>query len=278
MTLAWQTRHGGSMCTRSGGLRMWTLFLQLLALILITQAHAGSSSARIINGKEVKPHSRPYMASLQVNGQHHCGGFLVDKYFVMTAAHCRDRDEPLTVVLGAHSLKESRKLSPFFVECYHIHPKYSKTTKSNDIMLLKLMKPALPLPHVEPIKLPKANRVVKPESECEVCGWGVTSGNHKQSDKLQAANVTVMDEKYCRKDWPVQAPTSLCTRGRKGDGGFCEGDSGGPLVCGQEAVGIVSLRGGPACDKPTVSNLYVKIVTYLKWIKEVMKRSKTTAE
>uniref|UniRef100_A0A8C4TJ89 trypsin n=1 Tax=Erpetoichthys calabaricus TaxID=27687 RepID=A0A8C4TJ89_ERPCA len=244
MALAWQIQHGGWM---------------------------------IINGKEVKPHSRPYMASLQVNGQHHCGGFLVDKYFVMTAAHY----EPLAVVLGAHSLKESRNLSPFFVECYHIHPKYSKTTKSNDIMLLKLMKPALPLPHVKPIKLPKANRVVKPESECEVCGWGVTSGNHKMSDKLQAANVTVMDEKYCRKDWPVQASTSLCTRGRKGDGGFCEGDSGGPLVCGQEAVGIVSLRGGPACDKPTVPNLYIKIVGYLKWIKKVMKslkRRHTTGE
>lgn len=34
------------------------------------------------------PHSRPFIASIQMDGQHFCGGFLVWPRWVMTAAHC----------------------------------------------------------------------------------------------------------------------------------------------------------------------------------------------
>uniref|UniRef100_A0A671KGK8 Complement factor D-like n=1 Tax=Sinocyclocheilus anshuiensis TaxID=1608454 RepID=A0A671KGK8_9TELE len=42
----------------------------------------------IVNGTEAKPHSRPFMVSLQKNWRHICGGFLISDRFVMTAAHC----------------------------------------------------------------------------------------------------------------------------------------------------------------------------------------------
>uniref|UniRef100_A0A3Q3SHL3 Mast cell protease 1A-like n=1 Tax=Mastacembelus armatus TaxID=205130 RepID=A0A3Q3SHL3_9TELE len=41
----------------------------------------------IVGGKVSKPHSRPYMASLQFQGHHSCGGILIEKNFVLTAAH-----------------------------------------------------------------------------------------------------------------------------------------------------------------------------------------------
>uniref|UniRef100_A0A3B5JZN7 Peptidase S1 domain-containing protein n=1 Tax=Takifugu rubripes TaxID=31033 RepID=A0A3B5JZN7_TAKRU len=48
----------------------------------------GASDSGIVGGKEAKPHSRPYMASLQVGKDHTCGGILIRQDFVLTSLHC----------------------------------------------------------------------------------------------------------------------------------------------------------------------------------------------
>lgn len=54
-----------------------------------------SVSGEIISGIESKPHSRPYMAHLEIITEHgdvaNCGGFLISQEFVVTAAHCQGR-------------------------------------------------------------------------------------------------------------------------------------------------------------------------------------------
>lgn len=49
---------------------------------------SGADGSLIVGGRDAAPHSRPYMASLQVRGQQNCGGALVREDFVLTAAHC----------------------------------------------------------------------------------------------------------------------------------------------------------------------------------------------
>ncbi|KAL1251335.1 hypothetical protein QQF64_019131, partial [Cirrhinus molitorella] len=92
----------------------------------------------IVNGKEAKPHSRPYMVSVQTMNQHMCGGFLISKRFVMTAAHCRNNSHILTVVLGAHDLENANEKSVRInVDSYYPHPRYNSESYHNDILLLK---------------------------------------------------------------------------------------------------------------------------------------------
>lgn len=51
---------------------------------------AAQPRGRILGGYEARPHLRPYMASLQLDGQHVCGGFLIAEQWVLSAAHCTE--------------------------------------------------------------------------------------------------------------------------------------------------------------------------------------------
>nr|XP_040039388.1 cathepsin G-like [Gasterosteus aculeatus aculeatus] len=104
--------------------------VMLLLLVL-----GGADGSHIVGGRDAAPQSRPYMASLQIRGQHNCGGALVREDFVPTAAHCQIRGQ-YTVVLGADSLTANEATKQEFRAVRSIpHPDY--TANENDIMLLK---------------------------------------------------------------------------------------------------------------------------------------------
>ncbi|XP_035508518.1 mast cell protease 8-like [Morone saxatilis] len=209
-----------------------------------------------------------YMASLQNNGGHFCGGFLISKDFLLTAAHC---DSPTLshVVLGTHNLKKADKTERnIAMKCKH--PSYQNVETGNDLMLLKLSSEVHLSQTVKVIPLPSSDMNIQENEMCHVAGWGSTRTD-RVVDDLRMVDVSIINWNVCKKEWPKLSDNAICAGGYGTTKGFCQGDSGGPLVCRGVAVGVVSYNKYANCNYPDAPNVYVDISKFLPWINKVLK-------
>uniref|UniRef100_A0A8D2NKX0 Peptidase S1 domain-containing protein n=1 Tax=Zosterops lateralis melanops TaxID=1220523 RepID=A0A8D2NKX0_ZOSLA len=206
-----------------------------------------SLPARIIGGKEVKRHSRPYMAYLDIqkgSERTFCGGFLIRPDAVLSAAHCVDKKGKLniTVILGAHNIRDKeRSQQRIHVRHWVIHPKYSHEGFQNDIVLLKLKPKARINKNVQLISIPRRNEHVRAGAECKVAGWGQTSVTGDTTNVMREVKLKVQNGTICQQLLKNYQPQSMiCVGDDYSKKGSYKGDSGGPLICKQKAHGIVS--------------------------------------
>uniref|UniRef100_A0A3B5RAT8 Granzyme K-like n=1 Tax=Xiphophorus maculatus TaxID=8083 RepID=A0A3B5RAT8_XIPMA len=233
--------------------------------------------SEIINGREVEPHSLPYMALLE-SSKPDCGGILIDPKWVLTAAHCRKIQ---TVLLGVHSIKEKKNEQQYRqvrkVKRSVPHPCYDSKEKNNDLMLLKLDKAVKQTKWVKTLKLNKAVTEPAAGSVCKVAGWGKTKNDATtMSDVLMSTNVTVIDRMKCNsKDYYNLAPyitKNMICAGWNGKikADTCQGDSGGPILCNEDLVGVTSF--GHGCGIQNKPGVYAFLTeNNLNWVKKTMK-------
>lgn len=71
-----------------------------------------------------------------------CAGALISDRYVLTAAHCLNREPPAIVRFGEHSIRsEDAGQVDVPVESTVVHPEYSASAVYNDIALIKLSEP-----------------------------------------------------------------------------------------------------------------------------------------
>ncbi|XP_016391648.1 mast cell protease 1A-like [Sinocyclocheilus rhinocerous] len=246
----------------------------LLSVTLMSLLFTGTFGADIINGKKAKKNSMLYMASVQIDGKHRCGGFLIHPSYVLTAAHC-DKSGNMTVILGTHNISpKGANLKRYTVQNKHKRPSFKDAKTGNDIMLLKLSKKLNNGKGVKTIKISSKDKPLKPKTKCKVAGWGQTE-QENMVNVLLATDVLTINSSICQTMWKevrVKLPNNvLCAGGFETKSGACQGDSGGPLVCSGTAVGIVSFNLSQNCDYPNVPNVYTEISKYRAWIEEVIR-------
>ncbi|XP_043986045.1 mast cell protease 1A-like [Gambusia affinis] len=244
-------------------------FKHLLVLTFLCQTvHA----SHIINGEKAAVNSLPYMVSVQSNGHHVCGGFLISEDFVVTAAHC-NIPKPNLVVVGNQNIKSSN-IKKINIQYSCVFPTYRRVGLGNDIMLLKLSQKVSMNNAVKTIPIPNSDKILKENQICMVAGWGKTESN-RFSDDLRVAKVSIINSQVCQREWDNTLPPNvICAGGYETTKGFCQGDSGGPLVCDGEAVGIVSFNKNSNCTYPNAPNIYTDISIYHQWLNCALKEKK----
>ncbi|KAM4628685.1 granzyme B-like [Polymixia lowei] len=246
---------------------------KLLLLIVLTSVEQKVLGSEIIHGVKAQKNKLLYMASVQNDGEHICGGFLVSKDYVVTAAHCDTRIRHMTVVLGTHDIERVNEEMRYEVQkCKH--PSFVKISSGNDIMLLKLNRKAKLSKTLKTIKLPSQDKSTKTNTKCLVAGWGLNETGGGTVNELQVVDVSTIDLKVCQREWkPFTLPANIiCAGGYGTDKGACQGDSGGPLVCNGKPVGILSFNNRNKCTYPDLPNVYTEISKFLPWIKKVLKK------
>ncbi|XP_069479703.1 ovochymase-2 [Ambystoma mexicanum] len=247
-------------------------------------------SHRIVGGEEAEPFSWPWQVSLQLADSHICGGTIIKKHWVITAAHCfKERDQyndMWVAIAGAHDISETGHHQERLVKKIILYPKYNKTSTDYDIALLLLDKPFEFDDYVLPICLPEAGAMVLYSSLCVVTGWGALHEEGAISTKLQQVVTPVVHQEECVAQYQnndnIITETMFCA-GYPGHTGIdsCTGDSGGPLVCSQEDPTEYTLHGitswGYGCGN-TQPGVYTNVSSFIDWISHHINSSNTTGK
>jgi trypsin len=267
--------------------------LSVLAGCADAQVNIGQNDelARIIGGSETVEDRHSYAVNIQGSNGLVCGGSLIARDVVLTAAHCMNAE--MYAVLGRHDLKDddgeviaAREVIP--------HPGYSDDTFPNDFMLVFLAD-AYTADNVNVVKLNSDPSLPTVGQSLTVMGWGntVVSPVPALSEDLRSVDVIAISNEECEGSegydelgeyWTYAGTITtdmLCT---EADGkNSCQGDSGGPLIIkGDDGsadvqVGVVSWAIG--CAAAGFPGVYARVSYAYDWIRsEVCKGSAYASE
>ena len=243
------------------------LLLVILVIELITSCgQENSSQEKIIGGKKIDQNAVnrtfPGVVAVYKNGKPHCGGALVTRNRIISAAHCFKGDHnQYTFVIG-HS-KPSANLA-VKAQSITIYDSYSHHRNDFAIVKLKHFVSTRPFPINGSPSFPFRNTQVL------VLGWGAEKLGGGMVKQLKKVDLEVISNEECQqkmKGFYKIEDSMLCTHKPNKDA--CDGDSGGPLLASYQnqwvIVGLVSFGLGCANRYPGV---FTRVSSFIDMIKD----------
>ncbi|XP_030566121.1 serine protease SP24D-like [Drosophila novamexicana] len=246
-----------------------TLIFACAALALASAAPR-SLQGRVVGGADATIGQFPHQISLRYTGSHICGGSIISREYILTAAHCvTDELANGTMVVTPASVLSIRagSLDRFSggmlvnVAEVLVHEDYNSFW--NDMALLRLEKAlvyssqirAIPLASVE---TPVASQVI-------ISGWGLLSTNGDLPRQMQWNTLSSISRLSCITAIGVYRESMLCLAHEQGNGA-CNGDSGGPAIFNGELVGVAGFV-VDGCGSANPDG-YAKVFYHREWIIE----------
>lgn len=236
------------MKTRNAALAIATRTLPIALLVTACVAPVTSEQEQaIIGGELAQPSEFPTVVALEnTPGNWGCTGSLIDKAWVLSAAHCVVGETPasLKIRFDDGNVNDTTGGRVVAVAEIHAHPSFVDTAWDNDIALIKL---AEPVTDRAPTVIHRPT--VPPATMLIEVGYGDSDANNNGAGILRKVTVPTVDCAMAN-DPEISNTNLLCfdpTTGKTS----CYGDSGGPAfipVGGKlEVAGISSGGTGNTC-------------------------------
>ncbi|XP_058802515.1 phenoloxidase-activating factor 2-like isoform X2 [Phymastichus coffea] len=217
-----------------------------------------------------------------------CGGSLIHRRVVLTAAHCVAEKSATSLIIRAgewdtQTTNEGLPHQDRDVAVAVIHPNYRPGTLFNDFALLILDNVIELADNVEIICLPEANEIFD-NSNCIATGWGKSEfgDEGKYQVILKAVQLPLVPRATCQNSlrntrlgkYFKLDQSFICAGGIAGID-TCKGDGGSPLVCPLRydpsrytQAGIVAW--GIGCGTDGVPGVYAHVSMVRPWIDQTL--------
>ncbi len=227
------------MSGRSVGALLWTTMFAAMVAALVSvfvfvqsgeraQAQDQHHDGRIIGGTAVPDGKYKFVAALlNVNfgstefQQQFCGGALIDRDSVLTAAHCVEGESAsaLRVTVGKTVL-DSNQGQKRAVSSIFIHPKWNNSTSAHDAAVLKLKSS---VSGIAPVKLATSSQdfLEEPGRNATVAGWGNTiaqpdPGGNSFPTRMREAQVPLVSDNEAASVYANYVKSVMVAAGKKG--------------------------------------------------------------